>query len=148
MFLGLHGNENDIEWMARLTDFLNAIENLQPTGQTETDVMAEKCSLLSTAALAAPRGNIREKVMDRYVQLLKVSNPQPEMLPAWYYEVHSFIDLMKSTDNDQESALLSFERSGDPLLSLVSALYHLEGRGAASPSASIFVPALHHFSRD
>ena len=81
---------------------------------------------MRAAALVAPAGPERERVLTRYAALLKITNIPPEMLPEWYTAVHSLIDFTQSIYEDRESVLKSLEATRDPMLSLIAAIHRLE----------------------
>lgn len=120
------GEKNTLEWKTRFDDYMNAVENLELANGSGADLIWEKCQLFGWAAVAAPPGPMRDRAVERYTALLKISNIPPEMVPRWYGQVRSLIDLLQSLYKDRESVLKSFENSGDPLLSLVAEIYRLQ----------------------
>ncbi len=128
--------KNTAEWKSRFEEYVNEIENLEPSGDSDADLLAGKCDLMRNAVIAAPAGPERDYVLARYVALLKISNIQPELLPQWYSAVHGLIDIMQSLYKDRQSVLKSLESTGDPLLSLMAAVYKLDASYQKEASAS------------
>jgi len=118
--------KNTAEWQARFDEYLNAIENLQPSTGSSTDLIWEKCLSYGSAALVAPTGSRRERVLSRYVGLLNISNIEPEALPEWYSQVQGLLELVRSIYGDQESLLKVFAVSGNRTLALLAELHKLE----------------------
>lgn len=124
---GLSGQQRrTAEWNAHFDEFVEEIENLEPSGESESDLLGEKCELMGMAILLAPAGRERDRVVDLYVALLKIAPVTPETLPAWYYAVSSSIGLMQSMNEDRERVLKALENSGDPLLALVAKIHRLD----------------------
>jgi len=120
--------KNTADWKANFDEFMDAIENLEPSGESGSDLFWQKCELMGMAVLAAPAGPKRDYVVDRYVALLKIAHTSPEMLPIWYDAVSSLIDLMESIRHDRERVLKALENSGDPLLILVAKIHKIGSR--------------------
>ena len=102
------------EWRSRFEEYINAMENLEPSVGTEADLLRTKCELMRDAVIVAPAGRERDYVLARYAVLLKVSNIAPERLLEWYTAVHSLIDFTRSIHRDRQSVLRSLEAAGDP----------------------------------
>jgi hypothetical protein len=131
MFGGQHAGLTDeqkgtAEWESRFEEYINAIENLKSSGDSDADLLKKRCELMRDAVIVAPAGPVRDYVLARYAALLKISNIQPELLLEWYTAVHSLIDFSQSIRKDRQSVLRSLEVTGDPLLGLVVAIHKLD----------------------
>ncbi|MCU1260621.1 MAG: hypothetical protein JWO80_3506 [Bryobacterales bacterium] len=121
--------KNTSEWKALFSAFINSVESLEPPpGESSTDLIRHKCELLSQAVMAAPPGLDRDKVLDRYVSLLNVSNIQPELVSEWYNEIRNFIRLSQALANSGTPVAQKLREKGNSLISLVASIDELELR--------------------
>jgi hypothetical protein len=116
-------DKNGVEWQKSFEEYVEAIGELhQSPEETDLDLIRKKWQLMGGAVLLAPAGPERDRALQRYVSLFKISNMPEDMLPVWYNQVRSLIDLSEKFNHGRAAILKLLQDSHDSLLILVARL--------------------------
>lgn len=112
--------KSTIEWRTQFDSFLGRIDELKPrVGESEHQTFHRKATALNAALRAARRGSDQEKVIRRYVALLKSSNLQQESPLEWYAELKRGANSIQGFGPEARTIFLGeLENSGVAVLGL------------------------------
>ncbi|MEZ5356614.1 MAG: hypothetical protein R2762_28595 [Bryobacteraceae bacterium] len=115
--------KSGIEWQTQFDSFLGRIDELKPRiGESEHQTFHRKATALNAALRVARRGSDQERVIRRYVAILKSSNLQEENALEWYAEVKRAASSVRGCGPEASSIFLrELEHSGVAVLGLCAA---------------------------
>ena len=114
--------QNTEDATAKIDAIVNRIEDLKPVdGEDSLELTWRKCGSLGGLLTVLKPGPNYDRVMGRYLTLLRVSELPPERLPEWYSLLQTVIHLGKGETGDR-TVVQAMEQTGHPLLALVARL--------------------------
>ena len=114
--------QNTEDATSKIDAMVNRIEDLKLVdGEDSLELAWRKCGSLGGLLTVLKPGPNYDRVLGRYLTLLRVSELPPERLPEWYSLVRTVIHLGKGETGDQ-AILQAMEQTGHPLLALVARL--------------------------
>ena len=112
------------EWQQKLTDYLSALAAWDPDQEkSEADYYNEKCTVYIALVELIPPGPQRDKMLENFMDFIDASPLQQESPVEWYNQAGFMLERVRGTrDGEPRKVLEAFERSGNPVLALESAL--------------------------
>lgn len=112
------------EWQQRLTDYLSALAAWSPDSEkSEADYYNEKCTVYIALVELIPAGPQRDKMLEAFIDFISNSPLQQQSPVEWYNQANFMLERVRgSRDGEAAKVLDAFERSGNPVLALETAL--------------------------
>ncbi|HEV2445055.1 MAG TPA: hypothetical protein VGS58_04005 [Candidatus Sulfopaludibacter sp.] len=112
------------EWQQRLTDYLSALGAWSPDSEkSEADYYNEKCTVYIALVELIPPGPQRDKMLEAFIDFIGNSPLEQQSPVEWYNQANFLLERMRgSRDGEAAKVLEAFERSGNPVLALETAL--------------------------
>ncbi len=112
------------EWQQRLTDYLSALAAWSPSSEkSEADYYNEKCTVYIALVELIPPGPQRDKMLEAFIDFIGNSPLEQQSPVEWYNQANFMLERARgSRDGEAAKVLEAFERSGNPVLALETAL--------------------------
>jgi hypothetical protein len=112
------------EWQQRLTDYLSALAGWSPDSEkSEADYYNEKCTVYIALVELIPPGPQRDKMLEAFIDFISNSPLEQQSPMEWYNQANFMLERVRgSRDGEAAKVLEAFERSGNPVLALETAL--------------------------
>jgi hypothetical protein len=112
------------EWQRQVADYQSALAAWSASAEkSEADYFNEKCLAYIALVELTPRGPERERTLALFLDFLGASGLQQQSPVEWYFQAKSMLDRERSSNNGAPASVVeAFERSGNPLLVLETAL--------------------------
>ncbi len=111
-------------WQQRLTDYLSALAAWSSSSEkSEADYYNEKCTVYIALVELIPAGPQRDKMLEAFIDFMSNSPLQQDSPVEWYNQANFMLERVRGTrDGEPAKVLEAFERSGNPVLALETAL--------------------------
>jgi hypothetical protein len=112
------------EWQERLADYLSALAAWSPDAEkSAADYYNEKSTVYIALVELIPPGPQRDKMLEAFIDFISNSPVQQESPVEWYNQANFMLERVRgSRDGEAAKVLEAFERSGNPVLALETAL--------------------------
>ncbi|HLG96936.1 MAG TPA: hypothetical protein VKX49_11550 [Bryobacteraceae bacterium] len=117
------------EWQQQLTDYLSALAGWSSsTEKSEAGYYNEKCTVYIALVELIPPGPQRDKMLEAFVDFISNSPLQQQSPVEWYNQASFMLERVRGTrDGEPAKVREAFERSGNPVLVLETALDKILG---------------------
>jgi hypothetical protein len=126
---------NTVSWKQQLSDFLNSLADWHSSDEdSESDYYQQKAIVYEALLDLAPPGDLRDRIVQDYVDFLVNANLQQDDPVAWYWNARSTLDRLKaSAPAEAQQLAAAYRASGSVILQLQSILDRIAPEPAAFP---------------